>query len=97
MRVSTHAGMNVFELLFFVANVAIGVAVASWASRRFGWIGGVIGFVGGFAVIPTICHFVFRADRVLRDDSKGSTPQNDGTSVHSTKDGDKTEIPLPPK
>jgi ABC-type cobalamin transport system permease subunit len=70
--------MNVFELLFFVANVAIGIVVASWASRRFGWFGGVIGFVGGFAVIPTICHFVFRTDRrLLRDGSKGSPPDGD--------------------
>jgi hypothetical protein len=40
--------MNVFELLFFVLNICMGVVVAKHAGHRFGWVGYPLGFIFGF-------------------------------------------------
>jgi hypothetical protein len=47
--------MNIFELIFFIANCAIGAAIARTAFHHWGWVGGVLGFTVGFAIIPVIC------------------------------------------
>jgi uncharacterized membrane protein len=46
--------MNIFELIFFVANVLLGSAVARRGFQHWGWIGALLGFIGGFAIIPTV-------------------------------------------
>ena len=50
--------MNLFELLIFAASVYLGIIIAEWASGRFGWIGGVFGFIVGVAIIPIILRLV---------------------------------------
>jgi len=54
MRISSQSGMNIFELIFFVANCAIGAAIARRSFEHWGWVGGVLGFIAGFAIIPTV-------------------------------------------
>jgi hypothetical protein len=46
--------MTIFELIFFVANLFLGGVVARCGFHGFGWIGGVIGFIGGCAIIPIV-------------------------------------------
>lgn len=40
--------MTLIELLFFVLFALVGAIVAIWGDARFGWLGGVGGFVVGF-------------------------------------------------
>jgi hypothetical protein len=54
MRMTPQSGMNIFELLFFIVNVSLGVAVCRWAFHHYGWIGGVLGFIAGCTIIPII-------------------------------------------
>lgn len=40
--------MTLIELLFFVFFTGVGAIVAMWAAQRYGWLGGVGGFLVGF-------------------------------------------------
>jgi len=40
--------MTLIELLFFVFFAFVGTIVTMWAAQRYGWLGGVIGFLVGF-------------------------------------------------
>jgi hypothetical protein len=51
-----RSGMNLIELIFVVLSITIGMFVAAWAGRELGWYGYLIGFVGGFLVIPGACE-----------------------------------------
>lgn len=55
--------MNIFELIFFVANCVIGTAIARHAYYYGDWIGGVLGFIAGFAILPIVFMLL---DRLLR-------------------------------
>jgi hypothetical protein len=55
MRTTPQSGMNIFELMFFVANIGIGAFIARSAFQHWGWFGGVLGFIVGFAIIPVVC------------------------------------------
>jgi hypothetical protein len=66
MRTTPQSGMNIFELMFFVVNCAIGGFIARPAFHHWGWIGGVLGFVVGFAIIPT----AFELPKWLRSRSR---------------------------
>jgi hypothetical protein len=70
MRTSPQSGMNIFELIFFVANCAIGATVARRGFEHWGWFGGVLGFIAGFAIIPTV--FMFPAWLCQRARKKGT-------------------------
>jgi hypothetical protein len=40
-------------------SIWLGILIAQWAFHHFGWIGGVLGFVGGVAIFAV---FVFLLD-----------------------------------
>jgi hypothetical protein len=50
-------GFTAIELLLFLCCIAFGT-VAALALRVYGWIGLVIGFVGGFALVPVTIYLV---------------------------------------
>lgn len=57
--------MTMIELTFFVINVSIGVFVAWTAYPEYGLLGVVIGFVGGFLLIPALIELPGRLRRIL--------------------------------
>jgi hypothetical protein len=53
-------GLTIIELLVFLVNVVVGTVVSAWGWHRFGWLGLIVGFMSGFAIIPTVfCLAIF--------------------------------------
>ena len=53
--------MTLFELLFFLLYVAVGILVGSYAFREFGWLGGILGALlgsgGTILILQAIARF----------------------------------------
>jgi len=53
MRTTPKPGRFGFiPLLFICVSCGVGFLIAQWAFHHFGWIGGLLGFIGGAAIIP---------------------------------------------
>jgi hypothetical protein len=60
MRTTPKLGrFGLIPLLIVCGSIWLGILIAQWAFHHFGWIGGVLGFVGGVAIFAT---FVFLLD-----------------------------------
>lgn len=60
MRTKSQSGLNIFELIAFIAWVGIGCVVSSLLGSKFGWPGYVFGFLVGAGLgIGIFYGFIF--------------------------------------
>jgi len=50
MRTSRQSGVTLIELAVLIVWFGLGCAGAAWGGIRYGWVGGIAGFVGGLTV-----------------------------------------------
>ncbi|HET9994060.1 MAG TPA: hypothetical protein VFQ18_01520 [Candidatus Acidoferrum sp.] len=48
--------MTLIELFWFVLWIFFGALGSTWAYRRYGWTGGIVGFVGGVLAMPAVLY-----------------------------------------
>jgi hypothetical protein len=62
-------------LAVFLVNVFIGFTLAKWVGTRYGWMGAIVGFAGGFALVPS---FLYLAVHLLAWGLGGRRPSHNG-------------------
>jgi hypothetical protein len=65
MHTSRQSGVTLIELMVLTVLFALGCAGAVWGGTRYGWAGGIIGFVGGLAVPAGLVEFLIYMDKML--------------------------------
>jgi uncharacterized membrane protein YbhN (UPF0104 family) len=59
MRTAPKLGrLGLIPILFVCGSAGLGFLIAQSAFHHFGWIGGLVGFIGGAAIIPILAFLL---------------------------------------
>jgi hypothetical protein len=80
LKYKTQSGLTIFEIVIFFFNLICGMTMAAWLGKKFGVLGAIGGFLGGFAVgaasiVGLLCVLTFwsKARRNKQGESQAST------------------------